>query len=118
LPPRLLPIPPPATPRALGTGVWARPVPGGEVAGRIPDAAPERLATLGAPLGKVAVDALGTLDAERDGAGALAGRVRGAGQELPEPAGLDDHRRAAQVALLVGRAVRPPGLAERLYVVA
>ena len=63
-----------ADPAALGTGVGHRPVPGGEVARRIAHAAPERLAPLGAPLGEIALDALGALDAERDGAGALARR--------------------------------------------
>src|SRR5262249_61726727 len=76
------------------------------------------LAALGAALGEVAFDALGALDAERDGAGALACGGRGAGQELAEPAGLDDHGRAAQVALLVGGPVGRPGLLERLHVVA
>ena len=54
----------------------------------------------------------------RDGAGALARRVGGAGEELAEPPGLDHHGRAAEVALLVGGPVRGPRLLQRLHVVA
>ena len=43
-----------ADPAALGAGLRHRPVPGGEVAGRVAHAAPERLAPLGAPLGEIA----------------------------------------------------------------
>src|SRR2546422_5075863 len=48
---------------------------------------------------------LGALDAQRNGLRGLAGRVGRAGEELAEPAGLDHHRRAALLALLVGRRV-------------
>ena len=44
--------------------------------------------------------------------------IRGARQELAEAPGLDDHGRAAELALLVGRAVRRPAFPERLHVVA
>src|SRR5690349_21186887 len=107
-----------AYPAALGTGIGHRLVPGGEVARRVADAAPERLAPLGTPFGEVALDALGALDPERDGARALARGIGGAGEELAEPAGLDDHGRAAQMALLVGGPVGRALLLERLHVVA
>src|SRR4051812_37705867 len=80
-----------AEPAAAGAGLWHRTVPGGEVARRVPETTPERLAPLGAALGEIAIGALGTLESHRDRAGALALGIRRAGQELAEPAGLDDH---------------------------
>src|SRR5713101_4265806 len=90
---------------ALRTGFGDGPVPQGELALRIVRAGIERPALLAALLGQVAA-VLRALDAERDGLRGLAGRVRRAGDELAEPAGLDYHRRAALLALLVGRGVR------------
>src|SRR5262249_11678817 len=87
---------------AIGTRDGYRTVPHRKVAVRVAGAA-EEIATLPrAALGDVTLAALGAGDAERHGSRVLAlGKPR-AGQEFAEPAGLDDHRRAALLADLVG----------------
>src|SRR5712692_10327592 len=82
-----------------------RPVPGREIAVGIPQAPEEVAAFAGALLRQVAHAALRALHAERDGAGMLAGRIAGAGEELAVAAGLDHHGRAALLADLVGRPI-------------
>src|SRR6478609_10309153 len=104
-------------PPAGGAGLDQELVPRDEVAGGIPEAAVEGLPPLAAALGDVPFEALGALDPQRDRAGPLALGVLGAGQEFAEAAGLDDHRRLAEMALLVGLAVRGALLLERLGVI-
>src|SRR5207247_10159348 len=90
-----------------------RPVPDRVVTVRVPQA-PEEVASLpGTALGEIAAAALRTLHAERHGAGVLALRVASAREELPVAPGLDHHRRAAFLALLVRRPVGPVVLLER-----
>src|SRR6478609_7749021 len=115
---RLGDLPLAAHPPAGGTGLDQQLVPRHEVAGGIPEAAVEGLPPLAAALGDVPLEALGALDPQRDGAGPLALGVLGAGQEFAEAAGLDDHSRLAEMALLVGLAVRGALLLERLGIVA
>src|SRR5207302_1487684 len=86
---------------ALRAGLRHGPVPEGEVALGVVRAGLERAACLAALLREV-VAVLGTLDAGRNLFRDLAGRVVRAREELPEPAGLDHHRRAALLAFLVG----------------
>ena len=89
---------------ALRAGLRRGPVPEGEVALGVVRAGVERAALLAALLREVAA-VLGALDAQRNGLRGLAGRVGRAGEELAEPAGLDHHRRAALLALLIGRRI-------------
>src|SRR5207249_10196205 len=89
---------------ALRAGLRHGPVPEGEVALGVVRAGVERAALLAALLREVAA-VLGALDAQRNGLRGLAGRVGRAGEELAEPAGLDHHRRAALLALLIGRRI-------------
>src|SRR2546430_10449963 len=89
---------------ALRAGLRHGPVPEGEVALGVVRAGVERAALLAALLREVAA-VLGALDAQRNGLRGLAGRVGRAGEELAEPAGLDRHRRAALLALLIGRRI-------------
>src|SRR6188472_418764 len=105
-------------PAAGRTGLWNRSIPGGEVTLRIAQAAPERLAPLGAPLGEIAGGALGTLESHGNRASTLAVRVRGAGKEFAEPPGLDHHGRATEMTLLVAGPIRNLHLLQRLHVVA
>src|SRR5207249_8935470 len=89
---------------ALRAGLRHGPVPEGEVALGVVRAGVERAALLAALLREVAA-VLGALDADGNGLRGLAGRVGRAGEELAESAVLDHHRRAALLALLIGRRI-------------
>src|SRR4051794_38545259 len=107
-----------AEPAAAGAGLGHWTVPGREVARRVTQAPPEGLAPFGTPFGEIAIGALGALESHRDRAGAFTLGVRGAGQELAEPPGLDDHVGAAEVTLLVAGTIGHLVPLQRLHIVA
>src|SRR5262245_38894997 len=105
-------------PPAAGALLGHRPIPGREVAVRVPNAAPERFAPFGASFCQLTLQALGTLDPKRDRAAPLALGIARTGEKFAEPAGPDHHRSAAKLAFLVRRPIGDLVLLERLSVVA